>query len=329
MALPSVTKTWQYNVNNVITCQVDAATMFQKLVYAFKTALLGFGTAPWTVVKSSDSTGFGATDRWTDYTKLVWCQNASGQAHSWIVLQNSVTSVQLLIDLNGNGANPWVQCWALAVSQNPAGATGFVTGGSTTARPTASDEIVILGQAGNQGFTFYTTTPYEIVWNVMQSTDGQSVRWFINSLNISRCFGGIDAITEAVSGFANPVLWNHSFAGAPNHDYMLGQLVYYFKKTGVTYTGYGTCENTWRSTVTENTGYSLIPNEIDGTWPMLPIGFVSPTTLVRGRHGRFNDMWAGSTSIPNGFCYPNDGTRQFIQVGNVILPWNGTNPRIA
>lgn len=89
----------------------------------------------WTVRYSCDGTTAGTAgdgvDRWTStFTPSKLVRAANGVAHSWMVLRNTFSGIELCIDIvgtiDGNGTP------AFARSSNP------FTGGSTTTRPTAS-----------------------------------------------------------------------------------------------------------------------------------------------------------------------------------------------
>ena len=92
MALPTLLKTWQFNVNNIIVSQ-DEDTSYPEALFTIKEALTGFASNPWTVVASSDGSTADETDRWIDQGDVNWGTGA----HSWIVLQN-VNGQQILFD---------------------------------------------------------------------------------------------------------------------------------------------------------------------------------------------------------------------------------------
>ena len=53
------------------------------------------------------------------------------------------------------------------------------------------------------------------------------------------------------------------------------------------------------------------------------------TPAAPRRLGSVYDLWYGSTAVGQGDTYPNDSTRQFVQFGHFIFPWNGTAPQTA
>ena len=131
MALPTLIKIYEFDVNNRILLTGNELSLHQNTLFAIKQMLTGYTTLPWTVAGSSNAVvgAMDATDRWTVATDLVW---ATG-TRSWIVLENTL-GVQLCIDLNKSASTPQ-QATILG------SLTGAFTGGSNTARPTATDEF--------------------------------------------------------------------------------------------------------------------------------------------------------------------------------------------
>lgn len=72
-----------------------------------------------------------------------------------------------------------------------------------------------------------------------------------------------------------------------------------------------------------DTTWGNVNNEINLEWPLFAMSFACGTTTIRGRHGRFFDLWAGSAAIASGDTYPGDGSATFVQIGIVVMPWNG------
>jgi hypothetical protein len=73
-------------------------------------------------------------------------------------------------------------------------------------------------------------------------------------------------------------------------------------------------------------------NQLSGDYPLLPAALACITASNLGNHGELADLWLGSVSAVNGDTYPEatyagtGGLDQFVQVGDVALPWNGTVP---
>lgn len=72
-----------------------------------------------------------------------------------------------------------------------------------------------------------------------------------------------------------------------------------------------------------------IANAFSGEFPIFPLGLASETVSHVGRHGTLQDIWFGLSSLANGDTYPNDTTRQLLQAGELVLPWNGAVPAFS
>lgn len=303
MALPSLTKTWQFNVNNAQTAQGTALADNRLALFNIKTAMIGFGTQPWTVVSSSDSTASGNTDKWVAATNLVW--NTAGSAHSWIVLKQTGigSNAQLLISCSassGSGLNATIKF-------SPS--VGF-TGGTTTADPTATDAITFIN-----GVAWTTiNTDVALRWSVMQSTDGQCTRVFVFSGGTLTSFWMIEKFANATGGTP----------GASNTGWGFATTLLSVVNT---FNGQTNQNGTTAATIIsyESASNIAIASEVSGAWDMFPIGIVCTATAgCRGKLGTIQDAWFGSSGIALGDTYPATGSplAQFVQFGLLILPWN-------
>jgi len=196
MALPTLTKTWQHNVNNAIAALGSALADNRRLLRSIKNALVGFGTNPWTVRYSSSSAVAGTAgdgvDRWSADSDLVWAAAAS--AHSWIVLRQTgiATNYEVCFSLEGASATGVAMLAVVSFS------AGF-TGGSTTARPTATDEqIFTLTNWSGNGADVASR------WSVMQSTDGQCTRVLVCISGSVTLYWIMDRPANPSTGWANP-----------------------------------------------------------------------------------------------------------------------------
>lgn len=304
---------------------------YRTMVRGIKNAMIGFASTPWTVLYSCDSAVAGsagdAIDRWDSDSDLVW--NNTAGAKSWIILkQTGISSnFQICISLNtaGSGAAAEYLGFELVVSPN----AGF-TGGTTSARPTATDETIV-NTGGTQWLPTFSTG-FQMIWNVVQSTDGSITRIWMDYNSFCSTLITIEKPADAVTGWTYP--WVSIFkcatggnANAPTYanlnDIATGAAT---SHGGTSMTVFLTSEGSVSSMTGERqTGVNDISNE----WPICPVGIESQTATRVGRHGRFVDLWWGSTAHQNAALYPDDGTRTFRHLGNLIIPWNGTPPQIA
>lgn len=328
MAVPTIEKTWQFDVNQIIGVPLTTIAGSRATLLAIKNSLLegclagGGGAAPWTVRYSCNSATAGVAgdgvDRWTIGDDLQW--EAAGVAHSWIVLQQNgiATGWQLLLSLenataNGTHMGAWFSPSA-----------GF-TGGTTTARPTATDEAVIL--APHTVWNQVGTAARRV--HCMQSSDGQVTRIFV-------CH---DSITEIYWEFAkakNPrASWTvKSYAvmieGAggvvSNYTSLFGQPRAVIRHNVTTGAAYFTSEATSGGALGQ---VQVSADDYDAAFPMAPIGLYSTTAGTRGRIGQVFDMWWGSTAVAEGDSYDELGSKAFAQLGDVIVPSGGVTLQVA
>lgn len=331
MALPVLTKTWQFSVNNTTGAFVTLIDANRTWVRSVKDALLAFASSAWAMRYSCDSVTAGSAgdgvDRIMTNAGLVWA--TAGSAHSWMVLRQTgiATNYELLFSCEpaSSAGNTTGNSLTLVVSPS----AGF-TGGTTTARPTATDEIVLFS-AVSWGIGVGTTP---IRWHAMQSSDGQCTR-------IISYVGGtlqnvilLDKPTNSASGWTNPSMSYAALTTALTPA-TLGATTGSFRcRIGGTLallslSAEGLIGGIVNTTFPTNTGWGNIANEVSGEWPMLPLGAVSVTAPVRGRMGQFQDMWTGSAGANTGDTYPSGASNQFAQFGALILPWNGSAVQLS
>lgn len=330
MALPTLEKTWQYNVNQTTT-GVSRVDCDRNFLFAIKQSLVGFASNPWTVVGSSNSTtaGMDAVDRWSTAANVVWGATGSN-AFSWIVLrQNGVHSnFQLLLS-----------CGVFSFASNTFNlhivasmGSGF-TGGSTTVRPTATDEVEL--NSNNSQWQFVGNGAANTFrFHVMQSDDGQCTRLVAYSSTLigsAPIFWLFDRMRQPISQISHPVVMsltsigstaitysNLSASSTYNFGYHNGLLKYQF--TGERYLHGG------NSGLIGNRPAGQVANDFSAEWPLTSIGLYSPTTTKRGRHGEFFDLYWGPSTLLDGDTFPSNGTKQLVEFGDLVFPWNGSTP---
>lgn len=317
MALPSLSKTWQYSVNNTITATGTYSDTCRNAIFSIKNALVSFGTLPWTVVSSSDGADTtAASDLWATSANIIG--NTAGVNHSWIRLRQTgiASNFELLLDCTSAG----LYAGTLVISPG----AGFVTGGTATNRPTATDEIVLISD------TNWLITPgsndQDIITNIMQSTDGQCTRILACSQNVVTTFWFFDKPNLPSTGWTKPSV-SYAAVNATDTPVItnLSNATPALKAFGST-----AFDITCTSEATNTTPLTTLltsTNDFDSTLPLFSIGIVSTTASHRGRHGSIFDMWYTLASpTVSGDTMPNDATRTFAVFGDVVFPWNGTAP---
>lgn len=315
MPLPKLDKSWQFDLNQVYVLQDGLQALLRSLIRGIKDSLvvrLGSRveiTSPWSVTQSSDGVSVSEGDLWTSDSALTWGDDYT--LGSWIVLQQPgvTTSSQICILLHSEDQ--------LRVIWAP---RGFDLG-TLSERPKALVEMVLSSSWQSGVLTS------NVILHAMQSTDGQCTRviaycagapivawlfdrarnpvanWQEPAAALASLWDGDDLLSyAALQSPSEPRLWGHG--DAPMQLFMS----------------------------TESFGQSagavgaLLdgPNDFDQSWPLTPIGVASLTGGQRGRHGELFDLWFGSTGAQDGDTYPANETRQFVQFGHLVFPWDGT-----
>lgn len=317
MPLPAVKKTWQYAHGSNALSGSQKPDYDATFIIA-KNALTAFASSPCTVAGSSNGTtaALDGVDRIVNSAAIV--NHAPGGAHSWIVL--NLGSGQVLFEWND------VVAILLRISWSP---NGLFAGGSTTAAPTASDEKE--QQTGQWiGSTTGTGGQYRI--HVMRSSDGQNTRVFFCINSLVAGFWCFERAWNPVSGWTLPFCVNVRRITGNITD--TGLMTFGVWVGTNAFAAVGPIGDMPLFTTSEwapgGTGNSIgnrysIPNELSGEYPICPIGLWHDTTVgQRGRHGSIPDMYFTATTPVMGDTYPADGSKQFQQMGQMIVPSDGT-----
>ncbi len=328
MPLPVLAKTWNISPNNVVSPQGSQAAMARAFLIRLKRLFTGDASLTWsggtpaqkfTVAGSSNgvTAGMDAVDRWNATTDIV---GASSGARSWIVLQNTNIAPNFQVLIHCGDPVIIYGTPAIVVSEN----AGF-TGGSTTARPTATDEQILLNSS-------YMTSNNDTqrVLHCWISSDGQCVRIIEMQQGWVQAIWQFEKPLNPVSGWTRPWIanfYNAASSGTASSNATMAYARYY--NTGFVgrgngaFTMFGTGEgsnNLWAAT----SSLSSVPNSFSGEMPLWPMGLASTTANNIGRHGLVADFWWKPIGPVNGDSFPsNVATKQFICVGDIVLPWTG------
>ena len=328
MALPTlIYNDWRFKVNVDLNSPGTGLACFQQLLYNIKESLISSSgwtnssgssvsaSSPWTVIASSDGSTADATDLWDSTTDLNWA--ASGSAHSWIVLRQTGihgSNFEICIDLDNSAAN--YHTITIVVSWG-----GFTIGTpSTSNRPTATDELIIRSQVA---WVTDTATTFDCSLHTLMTNDGEITRVVICVSGSPISQWHFEKPSSAVSGWSNPSIAlvlarnsttyaNLNSAANLNFRYDGSNLTSYF--TSLTHRGVGS------GTVL------TIANDISSSWPLWPIR-IARNIFPVGIFGTIDDIWFGSSGLSDGDCYPGSGTvNQFIQLADLVYPWNQSTP---
>jgi hypothetical protein len=323
MAVPAQSKTWQFNVNQSMAATGTVIGNMRAILRTIKNSMTAFGTLPWTVSGSSDATtsGMDGTDRWSADNKLIWSGTV---AFSWIVLRQTgvAAKYEILIALNITNANG-AQLSAYMSSSAGFGVANGGTDGSTTTRPTATDEVTLLSGiwADNTGGNL----SYKL--HVQQSTDGQCTRALLCTSGKTVSFWLFDKPANPISAWTHPAIG--CVAGSANSAASIC-LYTQFNDTALIGFRQGSTNGTLFCATTFNAlsciGEQLsVANDLSSDWGFYPITFVSATVGLRGKWGEVFDLyWGQSTGLTGGDQYDGSGSKTWTYFECFNIPWDGS-----
>lgn len=319
--LPVLTKNWQLDVNNVAGTNSTSLADHRATLFAIKSSLISFIDNPWTVHSSSNAITADASDNWTAASDLVW---DTGN-HSWIVLIKPTTGSQALFNLNETDSRNMEIYWSLG---------GLFTGGTISARPTATDEITIqTGGFWSGGLQAANTWVH--VWH--EDTGARTRVLVSNDISDPLLFWILDEIANTFSDnwsdpeifciFEGPQAVSNEVMGDVPVVSTAAKAVDNSTELDVSLTGFGyeTVSPGFGGTnwITEQEA-GQVANELGNNigFPICPILATVSTIGGRGVHGIVSDVFFGADALSVGTTYPNNTfAKQFAQAGRVVLPW--------
>ncbi len=323
MALPTLEKTWQFNVNNVATAIGSNYEWHRRLMWNLKEALIGFGSNPWVVAGCGDTTGgsgMGVGDLWLSWLNLVWLQSG---LHSWIVLEN-VAGLQVCIDLK-------IGLAACEGAYFYMSAGGLFLGGDASNRPTATDEINCNVSDGGTywfGDERDSPPPHDHVWHMWHSEDGEVTRLVGYYQDHPHTIWRFEKFQDPRAGHAIPYGFGIRSGSQLGNQLSVGDQ----EDNDQMRSDYGGLDMAINPGGAQRTGYNImeraemsVPEEIDGEYAFTEIAYLCGTTGGRGPKGKAYDTWWGQYQlVGEGDTYPDDpNARQFVQMGALIFTWTG------
>jgi hypothetical protein len=299
MAAISNTKTWT-KIYRTVPGGTDTIKIFLRTL---KNDLI---TAGFSHVASCDSvTTSTSVDLWDSDSDLVWA--AAPSAHSWIVLQNnSMTSgFQVCIDLDGSAG--YIRMYI---------ANSAYSGGSTTAKPTATNEVEVT-----TGATAWTpvSTSWSRQYNMFYSSDGQCVRIYLAyNGNVSYGLINIEKIQNAPTWVSLPVVANVTTSLTIRTSFpTFGVCNFNGKKISVGFGGLVLATDILDLTIFGSGDYNT-------DWPCNVVYLVSNNTAVPGIFGTLADLWQGVYSLVDFDYFPGDGSKAQVVIGDLVQGSDGT-----
>jgi len=325
MAVGSAIKTWQFDTNNDHDHNSDVDTNVRQILLIIKDIMVGFTTSAWAVQYSCDASVAGVAgdgvDRWSTVADVT--PGNPGNAHSWIVLsQTGLNGMEVCFDYEVGAS---VEKITIAISF-----TGGFTGGTTTNRPTATDEFEWLNQA--DFFDGLGDVPAPV--HGMMSTDGEVTRIIITEGNSIDHYLTFEKLKDSVDNWSTPYVFFYAT-----------DLSNFTRTFGTTSTEGGTSsfggnivplqkmstEFFRDAPAGETQGTTSVSSQSDfsGEFNMYPVGYYVNTPPYRGRHGEFFDLFMVPDAMGSGEMLPSTGTTVWIAFGILLFPWDGTVGRLG
>jgi hypothetical protein len=256
------------------------------------------------------------TDTWVTYENLI---SKTGN-HSWIVLRQAAIGGGSGLEICFDFADDTTVYDELSIVVSYA--VGF-TGGSLSARPTATDEHVYQNMSSdNWGGR---ASPYQSVVNRIFSTDGKVSR-FLCSLDTYYVFWCLEALKNPYS-YVDPNFVFTAKTGMPERLTMgYSTDAFYTRVSGVDCGGRITLQ-TYENASTKSWLFSresLQRPDAAGKYNMFPVGVACTTSPFYGKMGDLYD-WYESATLPPGTYLPTptDGFG-FVSFGDFMFANDGT-----
>lgn len=292
-------------------------------------------TAAWNVVASSDSITADGSDRWPNIGSLVWGTDPA--AHSWIVLEHpnlfgAGLPGQICFDCSQSAAAQRSAALGVFVSRQ-----GFNVGAPVvTTRPTAPDELQILPTNGTtvtapwQGPATNDAAHQTGRLHFMMSDDARYVRWFIARSGV--CIGMGDMFP--VPDYDIATEWNRPrMTMVYSFDADLERLTWDNARADTTFVYRGSdgvigdflanheCP---QSTGADTASVNQPAITFNNAYGLRAIGLAGQPPLS-GAFAGVPDQWWGNALVRNQ-TFPSDASRQFVQFGDRLTPWDRSIP---
>lgn len=335
MPWPNQEKQWQ------IARNINSSTSVTLTFSQRWNALISFAANPWTIVNNCNGTTVSTSDLLSTSTNWVRGTTTTS-ARSWGVLRN-VMGRQLLIEYRAASSANYCH---LKLSPR-----GLFTGGTTTAVPTATDQIHMFNNALSADVEVaihepgFFTQRYQHIWH---SVDGKQTIMFSASMGVNGAtpYPGIGwtwivgDMEDAPSGWEHPcVLWADGGTGGTPGPASTSCGVAGFNPLSV--------EVSAGVVTTARMAMEGLTNGGNGpmSWSLATVNQLSGKPDVFDRlylasnHeqlGGYLGFWpdlvptlnpsiAPATGSPQGDLYSQSGSTNWAKMGDCLLPWNSTD----
>lgn len=320
MPLPTPEKSYQFahQVNTIGSTVTDS---YKKALLSLVQAMLSFPSNPWVCVASSNGVVANSSMNWNTTADLV-C-STSGPC-SWILLSQPgiAANYQLLLAYRAISNTDGRE---MRTSASHVG--GFAPLNSVSTVPTTTNEYAVISSTTYWFDDF--SAAFASVCEVMMAEDGSATHWVLNSGGHSHAWHMFAKMPDPVTGITDPSIMVR-IGGAPPASSVLLSTYFTGFHNFVAGMQAGTVSRFFLGSEAYNTTLlgrqNTRKNAVSGEYVMAPIGAICDTNSIEGRHCHLPDVWFGPTDVlvPDGSYYPADGSRQFIQFGDVVFKWDGT-----
>jgi hypothetical protein len=348
MPAPTLQNDWRFQVSQSFAA-ANPAAMRQALMRGLKNSLIGVGswtddqgvaasvTSPWAVVRSSDAVSAANSDLWDADADLVWA--AEAVAHSWVVLVNAnyfgvANPLYMLINLNPSGT----QNATIMMSFSRAG----YTGGTASARPTATDEHIVRPVAGSVSTAGWqgddnSTISVSMRLHVIMTDDGRKFKIYFTRNSVCIAKWELFDIDEDEAGWTEPYCFQ-----IVSEDFTVGAEIELMTFANVasdaTFNWYARQEGgvgdfrlehfmpCATSFIAGNCIVGSSLNGFNGRWMPMPIFLRGVSPAASAPLAVVPDSWWARTAEGTGSPMRDDVAEfnQFMQFGTEMVPWNGS-----
>lgn len=339
---PVTAREFEIQADQVVAAQASALITGQTLAFGMVGSLLGGGTwrdqagalvtptGQCTCVGSSDSVtaALDGVNRLLAASNFVWAN--AGTAHSWIVLEKT-TGGQFCFDLSNSS-------FVTATIMFSPG--GLFVGGSTTARPTATDEVPCASQLGGAPTTNTSwgasSGNVPTTYHVVRSRNGEHISVILCRNGNAITLWLTDVIANPVTGitpeFLGCVVSSTTSPATSQLGTNMFNVAFMAGRTsgGAAIVLQPTTEASSTARLPVNTTYDQV-NDLNGLFTLYPWGLGCPTVGSIGRHGRVADVFTGIQNLTDGSWYgAAAGTYTYVQFGYYVVPWDSvTAPTLS
>lgn len=336
MALPTVTKTWTW-ISNQRSSLVSTVQSQKDTLFGFKTGFLAMSGASVKGSSVGSTSTMDGVDRWTSASAIgsfVFTRTSNNT--SWIVITLANMGIEVLmayVDPGGSGNGGLIMFSAGA---------GF-TVSATSKCPSATDEAN-LGFQSATGFSITNVqTSWDRIWNFAYSSDGTACMMSTARAGVLNFIGFIQAAISTVvspATFSPPVVGLSASVGGPISNALInflamnnsggwnGNAKVFNGTTDATVPLFGGTE-TYGGSSSIISRMTFFPELQGGGFVFPELSIWSETGTSRGKLCNLIDIWAGPSNATDGMTYPYDNSRQFVQWGPLIVPWDGSIPVLA